>query len=97
MNMQILNKCISLKKVSFLTDKATILLTINKYSFLMSKVCNKLLVKKIFEHTFNIRIMKINTLKLRKKRQNCSHNVYHKIILTLKKNDTINLFTKITF
>nr|BCL05894.1 ribosomal protein L23 [Pteridomonas sp. YPF1301] len=87
-------KRFSIKKISILTDKATILLTINKYSFIIDKLFNKLILKKILEQAFNINIQKINTMRLIKKKT-YKNTLYKKIIITIKKNENINLFSKL--
>jgi ribosomal protein L23 len=78
-------KSTSLKKKSILTDKTTLLFVLNKYSFLVSKIFNKLFIKKLFEQIFNTSIQKINTLLISRRINKKLLKSSKKILLTLKK------------
>ena len=78
-------KSTSLKKKSILTDKTTLLFVLNKYSFLVSKIFNKLFIKKLFKQIFNTSIQKINTLLISRRINKKLLKSSKKILLTLKK------------
>lgn len=55
-------------KYPIITDKATRLLENNQYSFIVDPQSNKLTIKSAVEYLFNVKVIKINTCHLPKKR-----------------------------
>lgn len=86
-------------KYPIITDKATKLLENNQYSFIVNPKSDKLAIKAAIEYLFNVKIIKINTCHLPKKKKRIGKYVgwkshYKKAVVTLSKGDTINLFTE---
>lgn len=82
-----------------ITDKATRLLENNKYSFIVDLKSNKLIIKKAVEFLFNVKVRKINTCHLPRKKKRVGKYEgwkpqYKKAIVTLSEGNTINLFTE---
>ena len=85
-------------KYPIITDKATRLLEKNQYSFIVDRSSDKLTVKTAIEYLFNVKVIKINTCHLPRKKKRVGKYIgwrpkYKKAIVTLSENDTINLFT----
>ena len=85
-------------KYPIITDKATRLLENNKYSFIVDQYSNKLTIKAAIEYLFNVKVIKINTCWLPRKKKRVGKYVgwkaqYKKAIVTLSEGDVINLFT----
>nr|YP_010594913.1 ribosomal protein L23 [Stephanopyxis turris]WAJ57648.1 ribosomal protein L23 [Stephanopyxis turris] len=86
-------------KYPIITDKATRLLENNQYSFIVDPQSNKLTIKSAVEYLFNVKVIKINTCHLPKKKKRVGKYVgwkshYKKAIVTLAEGDTINLFAE---
>lgn len=86
-------------KYPIITDKATRLLENNKYSFIINLKSDKLVIKEAIEFLFNVKVIKINTCNLPKKKKRLGKYVgwksqYKKAIVTLSEGYTINLFTE---
>ena len=86
-------------KYPIITDKATRLLENNQYSFIVDPQSNKLTIKSAVEYLFNVKVIKINTCHLPKKKKRVGKYVgwkshYKKAIVTLSEGDTINLFAE---
>lgn len=86
-------------KYPIITDKATRLLENNQYTFIVDRYSNKLLIKNAIEYLFSVKVTKINTCNLPKKQKRVGKytgwkSQYKKAIVTLSKNDIINLFTE---
>lgn len=84
-------------KYPLISDKATRLLELNKYSFVVDRRANKFTVKKIIEYIFNVQVLNVNTLTNPKKKRTVGRfsgykSQYKKAIITLKDGDKINLF-----
>jgi large subunit ribosomal protein L23 len=84
-------------KYPLISDKATRLLELNKYSFVVDRRANKFTVKKIIEYIFNVQVLNVNTLTNPKKKRTVGRfsgykSQYKKAIITLKDGDRINLF-----
>ena len=56
-------------KYPLITDKATRLLEINKYSFIVNHSSSKEKIKIAIENLFNVKVTKINTCHLPKKKK----------------------------
>lgn len=85
-------------KYPIITDKATRLLENNKYSFIVSPKSNKLAIKQAIEFLFNVKVTKVNTAHLPRKKRRVGKYIgwnsqYKKAIVTLSDEDSINLFT----
>ena len=85
-------------KYPIITDKATRLLENNKYSFIVNRYSEKIKIKSEIEFLFNVKVIKVNTCRLPKKKKRVGRYIgskpqYKKAIITLSEGDTINLFT----
>ena len=86
-------------KYPIITDKATRLLVNNKYSFAVNPKADKLSIKTAIEFFFNVKVTKITTSHLARKKKRVGKYLgwkpkYKKAIVTLSEGDTINLFTE---
>ena len=86
-------------KYPIITDKATRLLENNQYSFIVDRYSDKITIKAAIEYLFNVKVIKINTCHLPKKKKRVGKYLgwkpqYKKAIVTLSKGDTINLFAE---
>lgn len=93
-------KMLGLLKYPIITDKATRLLSQNKYTFLVDRKANKFTIKKVIEYIFKVNITQINTLNTPRKKRTIGgfsgyKPKYKKAIITLKTGETINLFPDI--
>lgn len=85
-------------KQPIITDKAIRLTETRKYSFLVNFDSNKSDIKVAIENLFHVKIIKINTCKLPRKKKRVGKFTgwkpqYKKAIVTLCEGETINLFT----
>jgi large subunit ribosomal protein L23 len=85
-------------KQPILTDKTIRLTESRKYSFLVSLDSKKSEIKVAIENLFHVKIIKINTCKLPRKKKRVGKFTgwkaqYKKAIVTLSEGETINLFT----
>ena len=85
-------------KYPIITDKATRLLENNQYSFVVDPSSDKLTIKAAIEYLFNVKVIKINTCRLPRKKKRVGKYLgwkpqYKKAIVTLSEGDVINLFT----
>ena len=86
-------------KYPIITDKATRLLENNQYSFIVDRYSNKISIKTAIEYLFNVKVIKVNTCRLPRKRKRVGKYIgwkpqYKKAIVTLSDGDVINLFTE---
>ena len=86
-------------KYPIITDKATRLLENNQYSFIVDRYSNKLVIKAAIEYLFNVKVIKVNTCRLPRKKKRVGKYIgwkpqYKKAIVSLAKDDVINLFTE---
>jgi large subunit ribosomal protein L23 len=98
-NVKDIENLIDLIKYPLITDKATRLLELNQYTFLASRSATKTDIKNAIEYLFNVKVTNVNTslLPIRKKRLGKfigSKTRYKKAVVTLDKNNTINLFSE---
>jgi len=82
-----------------ITDKATRLLEKNQYSFIVNRYYDKPTIKAAIEYLFNVKIVKINTCRLPRKKKRVGKYIgwkpqYKKAIVSLAEGDVINLFTE---
>jgi len=85
-------------KHPIITDKATRLLENNQYSFIVDPSSDKIAIKAAIESLFNVKVIKINTCSLPRKKKRVGKYIgwkpqYKKAIVTLSEGDVINLFT----
>ena len=85
-------------KYPIITDKATRLLENNQYSFVVDRYSNKSNIKTAIEYLFDVKVVKINTCRLPRKKKRVGKYIgwkpqYKKAIVTLSEGDVINLFT----
>ena len=88
---------IDIIKYPIITDKATRLLENNQYSFIVDSYSDKITIKAAIEYLFNVKVIKINTCHLPKKKKRVGKYLgwkphYKKAIVTLSEGNTINLF-----
>lgn len=85
-------------KYPLITDKATRLLENNQYSFIVDRYSDKITIKSAIENLFNVKVVKVNTSKLPRKKKRVGRYIgwkpqHKKAVVTLSEGDTINLFT----
>jgi large subunit ribosomal protein L23 len=56
-------------KYPIITDKATRLLENNQYSFVVDRYSDKITIKNAIEDLFNVKVIKINTCRLPRKKK----------------------------
>jgi large subunit ribosomal protein L23 len=56
-------------KYPIITDKATRLLENNQYSFVVDRYSDKITIKAAIEYLFNVKVIKINTCRLPRKKK----------------------------
>ena len=93
------NENINFIKYPIITDKATRLLETNKYSFIVNLQADKPTIKVNIELLFNVKVIKVNTCTLPRKKKRVGKytgwkSQYKKAIITLAEGDIINLFTE---
>jgi large subunit ribosomal protein L23 len=86
-------------KYPLITDKATRLLENNQYSFIVDRNSDKITIKKTIEHLFDVKVIKVNSCRLPRKKKRVGKYIgwkaqYKKAIVTLAKGDVIDLFTE---
>lgn len=86
-------------KYPIITDKATRLLENNQYSFIVNPSSDKITIKTAIEYLFNVKVIKVNTCHLPKKKKRVGKYLgwksnYKKAIVTLSQGDRINLFAE---
>ena len=86
-------------KYPLITDKATRLLENNQYSFIVDRSSDKITIKDAIEYLFNVKVIKINTCRLPRKKKRVGKYIgwkprYKKAIVSLAEGDVINLFTE---
>jgi len=86
-------------KYPVITDKATRLLEKNQYSFIVDRFADKVKIKSAIEELFEVKVLKINTCNLPRKKKRVGKYIgwksqYKKAIITLAEGDIINLFTE---
>ena len=85
-------------KYPIITDKATRLLENNQYSFVVDRYSDKNSIKTAIEYLFDVKVIKINTCRLPRKKKRVGKYIgwksqYKKAIVRLSEGDVINLFT----
>ena len=97
--MSVLIKPIFTEKQTALTDKYE-----NRYGFIVKPSANKVQIKSAIEELYNVHVESVNTMQYDGKKRsrytksgvvNGSTPAYKKAIITLKKGETIDLFSNI--
>jgi len=93
------HKIIDIVKYPIITDKATRLLENNQYSFIVDPHANKTFIKTAIEYLFNVKVKKVNTSHLPRKKKRVGKYIGYKsknkkAVVTLVENYTINLFAE---
>lgn len=86
-------------KYPLITDKATRLLEKNQYSFIVDRYSNKQTIKAAIESLFDVKVLKVNTCRLPRKKKRVGRYLgskpeYKKAVITLAEGAIINLFTE---
>jgi len=86
-------------KYPLITDKATRLLENNQYTFIVDLYSSKFAIKSAIESLFDVKIIKINTCHLPKKKKRVGKYIgwksnQKKAIVTLSDDSVINLFSE---
>ena len=86
-------------KYPIITDKATRLLENNQYSFIVDRYSDKITIKSAIEYLFNVKVIKVNTCRLPRKKTRVGKYIgwkpqYKKAIVSLADGDVINLFAE---
>lgn len=86
-------------KYPIITDKAIRLLEKNQYSFVVDRYSNKPKIKVAIECLFKVKVSKINTCRLPKKKKRVGNYLgqkpqHKKAVVTLVEGDIIDLFTE---
>ena len=91
------NTLLEIVKYPIITDKTTQYIEDNKYCFAVDCKANKSNIKQAIEYIFNVKVHKVNTLKMPPKTQRIGRFIgnktnYKKAIIELNNQYTINLF-----
>ena len=78
------------------TEKGTALLAENKYLFSVASDANKIQIKQAVEDVYNVKVVKVNTLKMRGKWKKVRYKAgktpdWKKAVVTLKPGDKIEI------
>lgn len=86
-------------KYPIVTEKSAGLFEKNQYTFIVDKNCDKIMIKKTIEFLFNVKVIKVNTCLLPRKKKRTrielARNKHKKVIVKLSKENTINLFSDV--
>ena len=90
---------VNIVKYPLITDTTTRLLENNQYSFIVDRYSNKTMIKEVIEYLFNVKVIKVNTCRLPRKKKRVGKYIgwksqYKKAIVSLAEGDVINLFTE---
>ena len=99
MNKSKIRHLLTVIKKPIITDKTTKLLENNQYCFQVDPRVNKLIIKEAIEYIFNVKVKQVNTCHKSPKKRKVGRFTgyrghYKKAIVTLSKNDKINLFSE---
>ena len=89
---------VQIVKYPIITDKAAKLVESQQYSFVVDRYSDKIEIKKAIESLFDVKVIKVNTCRLPRKKKRVGRYIgwkpqYKKAIVTLAEGDAINLFT----
>jgi large subunit ribosomal protein L23 len=90
---------VNIIKYPLISDKATRLLENNQYTFIVDRNSNKITIKNTIEYLFNVKVIKVNSCNLSRKKKRVGKYIgwkpqYKKAIVRLAKGDVIDLFTE---
>ena len=90
---------ITIIKYPIITDKANRLSETNRYSFVVNPFSKKPDIRAAIEHLFDVKVLKVNTCRLPRKKKRVGKHFgwkpqYKKAIVTLAKDNVINLFAE---
>ena len=91
---------IDIIKYPIITEKSIRLVEeSNQYTFIINPYSNKITIKAAIEYLFNVKVTKVNTCHLPKKKKRVGKYLgwkshYKKAIVTLSEGDSINLFSE---
>ena len=90
---------VNIIKYPLITDKSTRLLVNNQYSFIVDRYSDKITIKEAIEYLFNVKVIKVNTCRLPRKKKRVGKYTgwkpqYKKAVVSLAEGDVINLFTE---
>ena len=93
------NSSIQIIKYPIITDKSTRLLENNQYSFIVDRYSDKLKIKTAIEYLFDVKVIKVNTCRLPRKKKRVGKYIgwkpqYKKAVISLAEGDVINLFSE---
>jgi large subunit ribosomal protein L23 len=88
---------IDLIKHPLITEKSASLFEKNQYTFIVDKTMNKLKIKTTIEFLFNVKVIKVNTCLVKRKKKRLGKyigytNLQKKAIVKLATGNNINLF-----
>lgn len=80
-----------------ISEKATRLVEENKYTFFVAPDANKLEIKRAIEELFRVKVLKVNTIRLKGKKKRLGRfegrtSLRKKAIVTLRPGDKIEIF-----
>jgi large subunit ribosomal protein L23 len=86
-------------KYPIITDKSTRLLETNQYTFIVDRKSDKITIKKTIEYLFNVKVTKVNSCCLPRKKKRVGKYIgwkpqYKKAIVSLAEGNVIDLFTE---
>lgn len=96
-NKNFLRSKIDCIKYPIVTEKSASLFEKNQYTFIVDKNTDKLTIKTAIEFLFNVKVVKVNTCLMPKKKKRLGKyigyiNKHKKAIVKLAPENTINLF-----
>ena len=98
-NHKYLRSQIDCIKYPIVTEKSAGLFEKNQYTFLVDRQTDKYTIKTAIEYLFNVKVIKVNTCRLPRKKKRVGKYIgwkpqYKKAIVSLAEGDVINLFTE---
>nr|YP_010471080.1 ribosomal protein L23 [Synarthrophyton patena]UVF62909.1 ribosomal protein L23 [Synarthrophyton patena] len=99
MDKKKIRQLLTIIKKPIITDKTTKLLENNQYCFQVDHKVKKSIIKEAIEYIFNVKVKQVNTCHKPLKKRTVNRFTgyqrhYKKAIVTLSKNDKINLFSE---
>jgi large subunit ribosomal protein L23 len=99
-NHNFLRSKINCIKYPIVTEKSAGLFEKNYYTFIVDKNTDKLTIKTAIEFLFNVKVIKVNTCLIAKKKKRLGKYIgytssYKKAIIKLANNNTIKLFNDV--
>lgn len=93
-------KLADLVRRPIVTEKATVALELNKYTFEVAPKATKTEIKEAIEYLFEVKVIKVNTHKPPRKKRRVGKFVgfkpqYKRAVVTLAEGDSITLFPEV--